>query len=135
MRVFLTLSLLFGLACGTAEDPNAEILAAVERHLSKRTDLEMSSMDLSVDRVEINGDQAEAEIGFTARGNTEAAMSMTYSLRKTADGWEVEPKPSAGHGMPAPQTPPAGTMPPNHPPTGGGEQPQPLPQGHPPIAQ
>ena len=102
MRVFLTLSLLFGLACGTAEDPNAGILAAVERHLSKRTDLEMSSMDLSVDRVEINGDQAEAEIGFTAKGNTEAAMSMTYSLRRTADGWEVEPTPGAGAGHGAP---------------------------------
>lgn len=128
---------LLSLGCGgssTSSNPESELLAAVERHLAKRTDLDMSSMELSVARADIQGDRAQAEIDFRSTGSAEAAMSMTYDLRRTADGWEVEPKAApSGHGMPQTTPPPAGGLPPDHPPLEGGEQQPPLPPGHPPV--
>jgi hypothetical protein len=67
-------------------------------------------------------------------------MEMMYNLRKTAEGWEVEP-PQGGaagaHGGSAP-TPEAGgesALPPGHPPVGGEAAPEAaeLPPGHPPV--
>lgn len=127
--------------CGGANDVESELLAAVEKHLSKRTDLDMSAMELSIVRADVSGDRAEAEVDFRAKGAASSAMSMTYSLRRAADGWEVEPKSGpAGHGgmqqgAPPLMPPSGGGMPPDHPPVQGGEQPQALPPGHPPVSQ
>jgi len=143
--LLLSIALLLALAAGCggtpsgapAGDSTAQIQAAVDAHLAKRTDLALGDMDVRVDSVEFKGDEAEAVVSFRAPGAAEAAMSMTYQLTRTDDGWEVKPKEGmGGHGGMAP--PPSAddpSLPPGHPPTGGEAPQQALPQGHPPVQQ
>lgn len=145
----LLLTLIFAVAtlgCGGAESPNGAILEAVEAHLAKRTDLDMSAMELSLSNVEVTGDRAEAEVAFTATGTGQPAMSMNYSLRREGEGWVVEPKQGSTHSMPGQQQaapmPGGGVpggggqgLPPSHPPIEGGAGGQELPPGHPPLSE
>lgn len=136
-------------ACSTAgeSDETASVRQAVERYLSSRTDLSLSSMRVVVDQVTVEGDRANAKVTIVARNDPQAKMDMMYRLRKTADGWEVEPPQgseagahSGGAVSPSPQPDSGAEMPPGHPPVGGsqgsseqgggaGE----LPPGHPPV--
>lgn len=125
---------------GTASssgNSRAEIQAAVDAHLAKRTDLALGDMDVTVKSVEFNGDAAEAVVGFRASGAAEEAMSMTYQLTRTDSGWQVKPKEGmGGHGgITPPPTAEDPNLPPGHPPTTGEAPAQELPQGHPPVAQ
>jgi len=147
MRNILLVSIALSIAslggCGgspggaPAGNLKAEIQAAVDAHLAKRTDLALGDMDVAVDSVDLQGDdKAEAVVSFRAPGAAEAAMSMTYQLTRTATGWEIQPKESMGHGGIAP--PPSAedpNLPPGHPPTSGEAPQQNLPQGHPPVQQ
>jgi hypothetical protein len=129
MRLLLAVCLLAFTACGESSPPaprakppsagdlNAQVEAAVRKHLSRRSDLDMSKMDLSIQNVSVEGETAEATVGFQVKGAPESAMSMNYRLVKEAGEWVVQPNEGAGHGAAPPQ--PA----------------QPLPPGHPPVAQ
>ena len=48
----------------------------------------MSAMDMSVDSVRINGDQAQADAVFRVKQGG-ASMKMTYLLTRHANGWLV----------------------------------------------
>jgi hypothetical protein len=126
---------------GAAESPapaasgvEAEVEAAVRKHLSRRSDLDMSAMDMSIENVDVQGDTAVATVGFEVKGNPQSGMSMQYNLAKENGEWVVQAKP-AGHVGTTPQTAPSQGMPPNHPPAGGGQSGQELPPNHPPVAQ
>ncbi len=142
MRSLICLSALLLASCGGGPAPSsttgggveAEVESAVRKHLSRRSDLDMSSMDLTIRQVEVAGDTAQATVGFEVKGKPEAAMAMQYSLAKQNGEWVVQAQPS-GHGGMAPQNAPSQGLPPGHPPAGGGSQTQELPQGHPPVAQ
>lgn len=68
-------------------DENA-IRKAVEDHVRSNPGINMSAMDMSVDNIKINGDQAQANATFRLKqGGT--SMTMTYSLSRHADGWLV----------------------------------------------
>lgn len=112
-------------AAGPDAGLRTEIETAVRRHLDRRSDLDMSAMDLTIDRVDVDGDSATAVVSFQVRGTPEAGMSMEYPLAREAGVWTVQAKPS-GHGEDAPRqvAPPA--------PGGGGAG---LPPGHPPLPQ
>ena len=89
-------------------------------------------MDMTVQDVQVTGDEAEATVGFQVKEAVEAAMSMQYHLVKQANEWVVQPQAPANHGAaPAPRQ----GLPPGHPPAGGQPPPQQLPPGHPPVAQ
>jgi hypothetical protein len=116
----------------TAADERKFIEEAIDRHLAKRSDLDFSSMKVTVDRVNfVDDDKAEATVKFAVGEEAAASIQMAYTLQKTNDVWEVVGPPKGTQG---PQVaPPAagGAMPPDHPPVGGGQQP--LPSGHPPV--
>lgn len=125
------------LACGGSTAPSdppsqtaaassveEEVEAAVRKHLSTKSNLDMSAMDLIVQNVDVQGDTAVATVGFQVKGAPESAMSMKYNLAKENGEWVVQANPS-GHGG-------VGT-PPNPPPAG--QSGQELPPGHPPVAQ
>jgi hypothetical protein len=116
----------------TAADEREFIEEAIDRHLAKRSDLDFSSMKVTVDRVNfVYDDKAEATVKFTVGEEAAASIQMAYTLQRTDDVWEVVGPPKETQG---PQVaPPAagGAMPPDHPPVGGGQQP--LPSGHPPV--
>lgn len=135
-------------ACSSGESgETARVRQAVERYLSARTDLSLSSMRVVVDEVTVEGDRANAAVTIVARNDPKAKMAMNYRLRKTADGWEVEPPQGQEAGAhsggamapsPSPQPDAGGDLPPGHPPvggqqSGGEESASELPPGHPPI--
>ena len=147
MRALTLLLLVALVACGEAPstgssvppdsggDINAQVETAVRKHLARRSDLDMSKMDLSIQNVTVQGETAEATVGFQVKDAPEAAMSMKYHLVKEAGEWVVQPNAGAGHGAAPPQPVPGQGLPPGHPPAGGPQPAQPLPPGHPPVAQ
>ena len=152
MRQHLSILALAGLlACGggtspssspseasSSSDVESQVEAAVRKHLSRRSDLDMSAMEMTIQGVDVQGDAAVATVGFQVKGTPEAAMSMKYNLAKQNGEWVVQANP-AGHGAaappPSPQPAPSQGLPPGHPPTTGEQPAQELPPGHPPVAQ
>ena len=64
------------------------IRQAVEDHVRNNKGINMSAMDMTVDSINVDGDQAQANATFRLKqGGT--AMSMTYTLARHADGWLV----------------------------------------------
>jgi hypothetical protein len=72
------------------------IRQAVEDHVRKDQEINLSAMDMSVDSVNLNGDQAQARVTFRARHGG-AMMAMVYSLERHGDAWQVaEAQPAQG---------------------------------------
>lgn len=116
------------IACGGAGERSREaVQQGVMDHLSTRSGLDVGSMDVKVTAVEFRGDEAEATVSFQAKGSSDpaAGMQMNYALERKGNRWVVKGKSggSGAHGgeTTAPQgvSPPAGELPPGHPPTGG----------------
>lgn len=64
------------------------IRQAVEDHVRNDHGVNMSAMDMSVDSVSVNGDQAQANATFRVKqGGT--SMAMVYSLQRHGNGWIV----------------------------------------------
>ena len=128
------------LACGSSEpvlnaaEERVLIEEAIDRHLAKRSDLDFSSMGVTVSTVNlIDDDKAEAVVQFQMGEAAASSIEMTYDLLRADGMWEVNgPPKGVGVGqsgqIPAPAN---GTMPPNHPDVGGTSQP--LPSGHPQV--
>lgn len=140
--VLLSFGLAGWLGCsGSGADETAQVRQAVERYLSARTDLSLSSMRVVVNKVSVEGERATAAVSIVARNDPQAKMEMMYRLRKTAEGWEVEQPQGAeagahsGGGAPSPQPGGESALPPGHPPVGGdqGGGAAELPPGHPPV--
>ena len=71
----------------SASDAEA-VRAAIEDHLRNNRSINMAAMDMTVDSVSINGDQAQANAAFHLKqGGT--GMVMTYFLQRHANGWLV----------------------------------------------
>ena len=131
MRLSILLALAAFIACGgdsaapgdatTSAAPAAsvesDVEAAVRKHLSRRSDLDMSAMDMTIQDVEVQGETAVATVGFEVKGTPESAMSMHYNLAKEAGEWVVQAN-QAGHGGAPPPAAPSQGLPPGHPPAG-----------------
>jgi hypothetical protein len=64
------------------------IRAAIEEHVRNDHSINMDVMEMSVDSVDVNGNQAHAEAAFHLKqGGT--GMAMTYFLQRQASGWVV----------------------------------------------
>jgi hypothetical protein len=140
--VFLCVALAGWLGCAAANesDPTTSVQQAVEKHLAARTDMDPSNLRVVVESVSYDGDRANASVTIVARQDPRAKMQMTYHLRKTAAGWEVEaPQGSeaGAHGGAAPMPEAGGgaELPPGHPPVERerGSEANELPPGHPPV--
>ncbi len=72
------------------------IRQTVEDHVRNNKGINMSAMDMTVDSITVNGDQAQANATFRLKqGGT--SMSMTYTLARHANGWLVlSNQPSGG---------------------------------------
>ena len=120
LGVFLAL-LFFSAGC-QQENPNAAIQKAIEDHLASRPNLSTGDIVLDVQRVQVEGERAEAEVVFRSRSDPTAQMSFHYSLVKEGRQWKVaNGRPSSeGSPHPAPGAPPEGdsALPEGHPPVG-----------------
>lgn len=72
------------------------VRAAIEEHLRNNHTINMAVMDMNVESVSINGDQAQANAAFHLKqGGT--GMAMVYSLERHGNGWlVVHSQPSDG---------------------------------------
>jgi len=71
----------------TGSDADA-VRAAIEDHLRNDHSINMAAMDVTVDSVSINGDQAQANASFRVKqGGT--GMAITYFLQRHGNGWLV----------------------------------------------
>ena len=147
---------LLGVGCKKANRADLDreaIRAAIEKHLSERSDLNRSAMDVKIGQVSIEGNTAQAQVEFQVKGAAAAGftMQMSYQLERQGDGWVVRSSrtggdnpahPQAGGAMP-PTSGPSDSLPAGHPSVGGtppagdasGSAPAgKLPSGHPPIS-
>ena len=103
------------------------IRAAIEKHLTERSNLNRSAMDVKIGQVSIEGNTAQAQVEFQAKGNAAAGftMQMNYQLERQGDVWVVRSSRATGDNPAHPQ---GGAMPPASAPSDS------LPAGHPPIS-
>jgi hypothetical protein len=150
--VVLLVCLLFGVAasgCRKKQDDNAAIRAGITDYLRSLNTLNLSSMDMNITKVTINGNQADAQVEFVPKTGAPpgAGMQVSYSLEKRNEQWVVIKRNAVGGGIAHPdpganphqQTPPGAThgMPnfqdllqPSNPGTTPSGT---LPPGHPPV--
>ena len=127
-------------ACNKAPESKDAVRAGIMDHLTKNTGLDVNQMDITVQDVKFDGEQAVATVSFKPKASPDAGMTMPYTLDKRGGKWVVRKRSEAGspHGgamgggamggggaMPMPEaTKPAapggasGDLPPGHPPVG-----------------
>lgn len=80
--------------------------------------LNLQGMDMTISRLETNGDQADATVSFAPKGGSPSqGMSMKYHLERNGNRWTVTGRQDVGspHGagaVPPGQNPHGGAMPP-----------------------
>ena len=114
-----------GVACKRSIDNQEAVRQAVIDYLSKRSNLNVSAMNIDVASVTFRSNEADAVVAITARGAAPGQpMSMRYTLERQGDHWAVKGKADAGgsphgagaanpHGVAEPSG--AGELPPGHP--------------------
>src|SRR6185369_4763415 len=87
-----------GAACQRS-NPEAAIRQGVIDYLSKRSNLNVSGMNVDVSSLVVRQNEADAVISFTAKGaNPGQPMTMRYTLERKGDRWIVKDKAEAGAG-------------------------------------
>ena len=96
----------------SAADQSA-IRTAIEDHLRGNQGLNLDAMDMVVDSVAIQGDQAQAHASFHMKNGGATGMTMQYFLKRSGNGWVVtngQPAdgntqlPPSTHSRPGPNT-------------------------------
>jgi len=84
---------------------------AVEEHVRNDREVNLSAMDMSVDSVNFNGDQAQANVTFRVKQGG-ASMEMIYWLERQGKVWQVaKSQPADGHPSTDPTHPSASPNP------------------------
>jgi hypothetical protein len=127
--------LLFALlleSCNRAPADKDAIRKGLIEHLSKNAGLDMNAVDLNITDLKFENNQAKVAVAFKPKSGPDGGMSLNYTLERRGNDWVVVGRGSGhGAGMAMPQPgPPAGDLPPGHPPAAKGEA---LPPGHPPV--
>jgi len=116
-----------GSACKRNIDNQEAVRRAVIDYLGKRSNLNVSAMNVEVTSVTFRSSEADAVVAITVRGASPGQpMSMRYTLERQGDHWAVKGKADAGgrpHGAGA-ENPHGGAVP-----SASGE----LPPGHPAV--
>lgn len=130
----LLLSLLL-LASGCQKNiqtPEA-VRAGLMEHLTKVSGLDTKAMKIDLGNVGFRENEADVTVTFVPNGaDPSQGMQMSYTLERKGEAWVVKSKRGSGgagggggampgHGGSAPTAPPAGAMPPGHPPVPGAE--------------
>lgn len=86
---------------------------AVEDHVQNDREINLSAMDMSVDSVNFNGDQAQANVTFRVKQGG-PTMAMIYWLERHGKVWQVaKSQPAGGQFVHPPMGPTHPTVPPN----------------------
>jgi hypothetical protein len=116
---FLSTALLAALfLSGCAKDINNKeaVKEAVLKRLSSVSGLNMAGMEVEITNVSFQGNNADAQVAFKAKGSADSMLNMSYKLERQGDIWTVK---SSSGGMGGG----ASKLPPGHPPaTEGGSK-------------
>jgi hypothetical protein len=117
----LLLALLLAGCNRAAPQTQDAVRQGVIEHLTAKSGLDLSSMDIEIASVSFRGNDADALVSFRPKGSSDPAsgMQMKYTLQAKGGKWIVTGRPEGGgspHGGAAPQDGTSG-----------------LPAGHPPI--
>ncbi|MGB7726958.1 MAG: hypothetical protein WBL50_02925 [Candidatus Acidiferrum sp.] len=110
--------------CKAKTDEKAAIRDGVIKHIAGMNGLNVNNMTITVTKVTMDGDKAQADVDIRAKSGDPAApaMQLNYELQKQGNEWVVL-KGQATGGMQHPTAgempPPQGTLPPGHPSTNG----------------
>jgi hypothetical protein len=118
----LVIILLAG-GCKSKTDNKDAIRDGVIRHIAGMSGLNVNNMIITVTKMSLNGDKAQADVDIRAKNGDPGApaMQVSYELQKQGEEWVVlKGQPTGGMQHPAPgELPPQGNLPPGHPSTGG----------------
>jgi hypothetical protein len=144
--VYLSALALAGLtACSHGNVDSLEaVKQGVIRDISKNVNI--GAMDVNVVSVSFRDKEADAVVSFAPKGGTAAqGLTMNYTMERQGSEWHIKKRaqsdlqkhaaqasPGAMGGAPEAGT---GALPPGHPATPGGSDPQALPPGHPPMTE
>ncbi len=128
-QILLAAILLLTGCADKAPQSNKAVEDGVLEYLKTRKGLDINSMDVKVNSVTFRGNEADVQVAFTAKGASQSSqpMQMKYVLEQKDGKWSVKGR--SGNNEHTNTQPPAGAMPPSHPPTEGGA----MPPGHPPT--
>lgn len=116
--------LLLAGGCKAKTDEKVAIRDGVIKHIAGMNGLNVNNMTITVTKVTLHGDKAQADVDIRAKSGdpTAPAMQLTYELQKQGNEWVVL-KGQATGGMQHPTAgempPPEGNLPPGHPSTNG----------------
>jgi hypothetical protein len=109
---------LFG--CKQSVNDNDAIRGAINNHLAARGNLNTAAFETEIQKVNIQGDQAQADVVFHVKGGP-GMMQLSYNLKKTNAAWAVvESNPVGsnfthpsldGTAPPTPASPESGSIP------------------------
>ena len=106
--------------CGQAANDNDAIRGAINSHLAARGNLNIAAFETEIQKVSIQGDQAQADVVFQVKGGP-GMMQLSYNLKKTGAAWAVVESNPVGsnfthpaldaNGAPLPASPQSGPTP------------------------
>ena len=121
-RLALWVAVLALAGCNRGIESKEAVRQAIIDHLSKRSDLNIGSMNVEVTSVSFKPNEAVAMVAFSPRGTAAGqGMSMRYTLEKQGSQWVVKGRADSGqepHGA-GPPPAPSGDLPAGHPPVSG----------------
>jgi hypothetical protein len=110
VRLVLSVIALFLLfSCGKDINNKDAVREAVLKRLETVSGLNLAGMDVDVTNVSFQGNSAEAQVAFRAKGSADAMLNMSYKLEREGEVWVVK---SSSGGMGGG----GGALPPGHPP-------------------
>src|SRR5258708_6635184 len=93
----LILTALLAVGCTSKANSNDAIQKTIMDYLASRPGLDVSKMDVTINKAAVNGDRAEVDVTFSPKGApTSQGMAMHYTLTRSGDAWRVQ-APSGGH--------------------------------------
>ena len=120
LSLFLMVPALGFAGCKQPMSDNDAILVAIKSHLAARGNLNTAAFDMEIQKVSIQGDQAQADVAFHVKDGP-GMMQLSYTLKKAGGNWAVvESNPVGsnfthpvldGTGSAAPGLPPSGPAP------------------------
>jgi hypothetical protein len=109
-RKTLAASLILWLAaagCAPRISNEDAVKKAIMDYLATRPGLNLSQMDVTITKVNVDGNRADADVSFKVKdGGPLTGMQMHYSLVREGDRWKVQSGPG---GHPGSGSPPGGT--------------------------
>jgi len=85
-------------ACNRGGQSSEAVKQGVLDYLASRKDLNIGSMDVTVNSVQFNGNKADANISFSPKGTpASAGMAMRYQLEQQGSKWVVVGRADSGH--------------------------------------